>query len=119
MNAPARGLGTSARDLSPLVASGTAHGANTTAHGVIANQPPHAMAPTEPRHARYAARGMQRDHESLGRSLLRVGRPQLDAARVVAAAYNDPRAAWEACAARGLIPVEWTRGDALRGPGRI
>lgn len=44
---------------------------------------------------------------SLAARILRPARPGLAAARAAVAGITDPREAWEALAARGIIPLEW------------
>jgi hypothetical protein len=52
------------------------------------------------------------DAERLGARVLRPARPRLKEARAAVAGVRDPREAWEALAARDLIPMAWVGGAA-------
>lgn len=55
----------------------------------------------------------ERDYRAIGRLYLKPERPQLQAAREAVVGCYHPREAWEALAARELIPMAWT-DDATR-----
>lgn len=57
---------------------------------------------------------MQPHLDALDHRILRPARTRLAAARATTAGMTDPRAAWEALAARGIIPPSWL-ADPRRG----